>query len=131
MASRNNVEESAPLNVKDFTKQLIADRCSVLIENGNLLPESVLNMVKRAHQQYKEAPSDQTFNNIKELISQTKYVEESVEYKNFNRGIFLLATTLIVKKMKDVFPNYGMFFANASKKLEKINPDMRHSAKAM
>ncbi|AAS82692.1 ORF46 [Agrotis segetum granulovirus] len=119
------------VDVKEFTKQLIADRCSMLIESENMLPENVLSIIKRAHKEYKEVPNERNFNNIKELISQTKYIEESVEYKNFNRGIFLIAMNLIVSKCQDVFPHYKPFFANASKRLEKINPDMKSSPKAM
>jgi hypothetical protein len=119
------------VDVKEFTKQLIADRCSMLIENENMLPDNVLSIIKRAHKEYKESPNERNFNNIKELISQTKYVEESVEYKNFNRGIFLIAMNLIVSKFQDVFPHYKPFFVNAAKRLEKVNPDMKSSPKAM
>ncbi|AAG27338.1 PxORF40 peptide [Plutella xylostella granulovirus] len=119
------------VDVKEFTKQLIADRCSVLIEKANMLPDNVLSMIKRAHQEYKESPNDKNFNNIKELISQTKYVEESVEYKDFNRRIVLIAIKLIMGKSKDLFPNYKGFIENANKRLEKIDPDMKSSPKAM
>lgn len=119
------------VDVKEFTKQLIADRCSSLIENENLLPDNVLAMIKKAHLEYKQTPNDTNFNNIKELISQTRYVEESVEYKNFNRRIFLIAVKLIMNKSKDVFPNYKSFLETNSKRLEIINPDMKSSPKAM
>lgn len=119
------------VDVKEFTKQLIADRCSSLIENENMLPDNVLAMIKKAHSEYKQTPNDTNFNNIKELISQTKYVEESVEYKDFNRRIVLIAFKLIMNKSKDVFPNYKNFLETASKRLDKINPDMKASAKAM
>lgn len=123
--------EMKTVDVKEFTKQLIADRCSSLIENENLLPDNVLAMIKKAHQEYKQTPNDTNFNNIKELISQTRYVEESVEYKNFNRRIFLIAVKLIMNKSKDVFPNYKSFLETNSKRLEIINPDMKSSPKAM
>ncbi|ABQ51985.1 hypothetical protein SlGVgp042 [Spodoptera litura granulovirus] len=119
------------VDVKEFTKQLIADRCSSLIENERMLPDNVLAIIKKAHQDYKESPNDRNFNNIKELISQTKYVEESVEYKDFNRRIVLIAFKLIMNKSKDLFPNYKPFLETAVKRLEKINPDMKSSAKAM
>ncbi|AQQ80313.1 ORF46 [Betabaculovirus altermyunipunctae] len=119
------------VDVKEFTKQLIADRCSSLIENENMLPDNVLAMIKKAHTEYKETPNDTNFKNIKELISQTKYVEESVEYKDFNRRIVLIAFKLIMNKSKDVFPNYKSFLEIASKRLDKINPDMKSSPKAM
>lgn len=119
------------VDVKEFTKQLIADRCSSLIENENLLPDNVLAMIKKAHLDYKQTPNDTNFNNIKELISQTRYVEESVEYKNFNRRIFLIAIKLIMTKSKDVFPHYKSFLETNSKRLDIINPDMKSSPKAM
>lgn len=123
--------EMKTVDVKEFTKQLIADRCSNLIESENMLPENVLAMIKKAHTEYKQTPNDANFNNIKELISQTKYVEESVEYKDFNRRIVLIAFKLIMNKSKDIFPNYKSFLETASKRLDKINPDMKSSAKAM
>ncbi|AKR17499.1 hypothetical protein [Mocis latipes granulovirus] len=119
------------VDVKEFTKQLIADRCSSLIENENLLPDNVMAMIKKAHLDYKQTPNDTNFNNIKELISQTRYVEESVEYKNFNRRIFLIAVKLIMNKSKDLFPNYKSFLETNSKRLDIINPDMKASPKAM
>ncbi|QBQ01594.1 PlxyGVORF40-like protein [Hyphantria cunea granulovirus] len=119
------------VDVKEFTKQLIADRCSALIESANMLPQNVLCMIKRAHEEYRTSPNDHNFNNIKELISQTKYVEESVEYKDFNRRIVLIAFKLIMGKSRDLFPQYKPFLETACKRLETINPDMKSSPKAM
>ena len=108
------------VDAKEFAKQLIADKCKVLIETENMLPEKIMAMVRKAHRDYNECPSDANFNNIKELI-----------YKNFNRGTFLIAVNLIVNKCQDLFPNYKSFFANAAKRLEKIDPDMKSSPKDM
>ncbi|QOD40007.1 Maph44 [Matsumuraeses phaseoli granulovirus] len=119
------------VDAKEFAKQLIADKCKVLIESENMLPDKVMAIIKKAHKDYNDTPSEANFNNIKELILQTKYVEESVEYKNFNRGTFLIALNLIVNKCQDIFPNYKTFFINASKRLEKIDPDMKSSPKDM
>lgn len=119
------------VDVKEFTKQLIFDKCSTLIESKDLLPDSVMPLMKRAHKEYTESPNEKTFNNIKELISTTKYVEESVEYKNFNRGIFLIAVDLILLKLQEAFPHYKPFFVNARKQLDKVNPDIRSSPKGL
>lgn len=119
------------VDVKDFAKQLIADKCKLLIESEHMLPDKVMSIIKKAHKDYNDAPNETNFNNIKELILQTKYVEESVEYKNFNRGTFLIAVNLIVNKCQDYFPNYKSFFINAAKRLEKIDPDMKSSPKDM
>ncbi|AAM70245.1 hypothetical protein [Phthorimaea operculella granulovirus] len=123
--------EATTVCAKEFAKQLIADKCKRLIESENMLPEKVMAIVKRAHREYNESPTDENFNTIKDLILQTKYVEESVEYKNFNRGTFLIAINLIVNKCQDLFPNYKSFFVNAAKRLEKIDPDMKSSPKDM
>lgn len=119
------------VDAKEFAKQLIADKCRTLIENANMLPDKELAIVKKAHKEYSDSPTSANFDNIKKLILQTKYVEESVEYKNFNRGTFLIALNLIVNKCQDVFPNYKSFFTNTAKRLEGINPDMKASPKDM
>lgn len=119
------------VDAKEFAKQLIADKCRTLIEAENMLPDKVMAMVKRAHQEYKDSPTDKNFNTIKELILQTKYVEESVEHKNFHRGTFLIAMNLIVKKCEGAFPAYGSFFARATRGLERLDPDIKSSPKDM
>nr|AIU36698.1 ORF52a [Cydia pomonella granulovirus]AIU36841.1 ORF52a [Cydia pomonella granulovirus]AIU36977.1 ORF52a [Cydia pomonella granulovirus]AIU37119.1 ORF52a [Cydia pomonella granulovirus]AIU37260.1 ORF52a [Cydia pomonella granulovirus] len=119
------------VDAKEFAKQLIADKCRALIESENMLPDKEMAIIKRAHKEYTEHPNADTFNNIKRLILQTKYVEESVEYKNFNRGTFLIAMNLIVNKCQDIFPNYKGFFATTTKRLQKIDPDMKSSPKDM
>ncbi|AIS92045.1 hypothetical protein [Erinnyis ello granulovirus] len=119
------------VDAKEFAKQLIADKCRTLIESANMLPDKELAIIKKAHKEYSESPTMANFENIKKLILQTKYVEESVEYKNFNRGTFLIALNLIVNKCQDVFPNYKGFFVNTAKRLEGINPDMKSSPKEM
>lgn len=119
------------VDVKEFTKQLIADRCSMLIESESMLPDNVMQMIKRAHADFKDHPNEENFKNIKELVSQTKYVEESVEYKDFNRRIVLIAFKLIMSKSVDMFPSYKPFLESACRRLERINPDMKSSPKAM
>lgn len=119
------------VDAKEFAKQLIADKCKTLIESANMLPDKEMAIIKQAHKEYTNVPSVENFNNIKKLILQTKYVEESVEYKNFNRGTFLIALNLIVNKCQDLFPNYRNFFLTTSKRLENINPDMKSSPKDM
>nr|WPN08666.1 Ac106 [Cnaphalocrocis medinalis granulovirus] len=119
------------VDAKEFAKQLIADKCKNLIESANMLPEKEMAIMKQAHLEYTNCPNVTNFNNIKKLILQTKYVEESVEYKNFNRGTFLIALNLIVNKCQNVFPNHKAFFVTTSKRLEKIDPDMKSSPKDM
>nr|UYX49677.1 unknown [Darna trima granulovirus] len=119
------------VDAKEFAKQLIADKCKTLIESENMLPDKEMTIMRRAHQEYIRSPNATNFNNIKKLILQTKYVEESVEYKNFNRGTFLIAMNLIVNRCQDYFPNYKAFFVNTSKRLEKLDPDLRSSPKDM
>lgn len=119
------------VDAKEFAKQLIADKCKTLIESANMLPDKEMAIMKRAHREYTESPNAASFNNMKKLILQTKYVEESVEYKNFNRSTFLLALNLIINKCQDVFPNYKSFFVNTAKRLEKLDPDIRSSPKDM
>ncbi|AAQ21645.1 unknown [Cryptophlebia leucotreta granulovirus] len=119
------------VDAKEFAKQLIADKCRSLIESENMLPEKEMAIIKKAHKDYTERPNTENFNKIKRLILQTKYVEESVEYKNFNRGTFLIAMNLIVNKCQDIFPNYKNFFINTSNRLQKIDPDIKASPKDM
>ncbi|AER41476.1 hypothetical protein [Epinotia aporema granulovirus] len=123
--------KSVVVDAKEFAKQLITDKCRNLIESENLLPEKVMDIIRKAHDEYNECPNEQTFKNIKELICQTKYVEESVEYKNFNRGTFLIAVNLIVNKCRDYLPEYRVFFENMTRRLDKIDPDMKASPKDM
>nr|AUF82023.1 hypothetical protein [Cryptophlebia leucotreta granulovirus] len=119
------------VDAKEFAKQLIADKCRSLIESENMLPEKEMAIIKKAHKDYTERPNTENFNKIKRLILQTKYVEESVEYKNFNRGTFLIAMNLIVNKCQDIFPNYKNFFINTSNRLQRIDPDIKASPKDM
>ncbi|AKN80789.1 hypothetical protein [Diatraea saccharalis granulovirus] len=119
------------VDAKEFAKQLIADKCKELIESENMLPDRELAIVRKAHREYTETPNFENFNNIKRLILHTKYVEESVEYKNFNRGTFLIALNLIINKCQHLFPNYKTFFLNTARRLEKINPDIKASPRDM
>ncbi|AAP85680.1 ORF_43 [Adoxophyes orana granulovirus] len=119
------------VDAKEFAKQLIADKCRQLIESENMLPPKEMSILKEAHKMYTQNPTIDNFNNVKKLILQTKYVEESVEYKNFNRGTFLIAMSLIVDKCQDVFPKYKGFLLSTASRLKKINPDMKSSPKEM
>ncbi|AGQ20280.1 hypothetical protein CaLGV021 [Clostera anastomosis granulovirus A] len=119
------------VDANEFAKQLIADKCRVLIESAKMLPDKELSIIKQAHAEYANSPTQSNFENIKKLILQTKYVEESIEYKNFNRGTFLVALNLIVNKCKETFPNHTTFFVNTARRLEKMDPDIRSSPKEM
>ncbi|ADD73824.1 ORF115 [Lymantria xylina nucleopolyhedrovirus] len=119
------------INIDAFARQLITDRCSTLIETQGLLPSNVLNIVKNARDQFFEDPSDKNYEYIKKLFSQTKYVDDAVDYKDFNRRLLLIFFKFALNKSKVYFENYKSLIDVALKRLDGINPDLKSSPKAM
>lgn len=119
------------INVDVFARQLIADKCSALIESENMLPENILSIVKNARDEYFKNPSNKNYENIKKLFSQTKYVDDAIDYKDFNRRILLIAFKFGLNKSKTYFKNYKSVLEVAIKRLDGINPDLKSSPRAM
>ncbi len=119
------------INIDDFARQLIADKCSALIESERMLPENILAIVKGARDEYFKNPTSKNYESIKRLFSQTKYVEDSIDYKDFNRRILLIAFKFGLSKGKDIFKNYRAVLEVALKRLDGINPDLKSSPRAM
>lgn len=119
------------INVDDFARQLIADKCSALIESENMLPSNILSIVKNARDEYFNNPSNKNYENIKKLFSQTKYVDDAIDYKDFNRRILLIAFKFALNKSKQYFKNYKSVLEVALKRLDGINPDLKSSPRAM
>lgn len=119
------------INIDAFARQLITDRCSTLIETQGLLPANVLNIVKNARDQFFEDPSDKNYEYIKKLFSQTKYVDDAVDYKDFNRRLLLIFFKFALNKSKVYFESYKSLIDVALKRLDGINPDLKSSPKAM
>ena len=106
------------VNIEDFARQLIADKCSALIEREHMLPENILCIVKRARDDYFNNPSAKNYENIKWLFSQTKYVDDAIDYKDFNRRMLLIAFKFGLNKGKDYFKNYRGVLEVALKRLD-------------
>jgi len=119
------------LNIDDFARKLIADKCSALIESERMLPDNILTIVKNVRDEYFKNPTPKNYENIKNLFSQTKYVDDSIDYKDFNRRILLIAFKFAINKSKDHFKNYIHVLDVAIKRLDKINPDLKSSPRAM
>lgn len=119
------------IDIDLFAKQLIADKCSALIESERMLPDNILLIVKKARDDYFNNPTNKNYENIKKLFSQTKYVEDSIDYKDFNRRMLLIAFKFALNKSKDYFKNYKTVLSVALKRLDGINPDLKSSPRAM
>ncbi|AKN80667.1 hypothetical protein [Perigonia lusca single nucleopolyhedrovirus] len=119
------------MNVDDFARQLIADKCSALIESERMLPPNILAIVKNARDEYFNNPSNKNYENIKRLFNQTKYVDDAIDYKDFNRRILLIAFKFSLNKCKNYFKNYKSVLEVALKRLDGINPDLKSSPRAM
>jgi hypothetical protein len=119
------------INIDVFARQLIADKCSALIESEQMLPENILNIVKRARKNYFDDPSTKNYENLKKLFSQTKYVDDAVDYKDFNRRVLLITFKFGLNRSKNYFQNYKHIIEIALKRLDTINPDLKSSPRAM
>ncbi|AXS67765.1 ac106-like protein [Cryptophlebia peltastica nucleopolyhedrovirus] len=119
------------IDIDDFTRLLIADKCNALIAAERMLPENILAIVKSARDNYFDDPSPKNYENIKKLFSQTKYVDDAVDYKDFNRRIMLIAFKFALNKSKEYFKNYKSVLEVALKRLDGINPDLKSSPRAM
>ncbi|AGR56852.1 ac106 [Hemileuca sp. nucleopolyhedrovirus] len=121
----------SPINVDVFARQLIADKCSALIESQGMLPDDILVIVKRARDEYFKNPTNKNYDYIKRLFSQTKYVDDAIDYKDFNRRMLLIVFKFALNKSKLYFKNYKTIIEVALKRLDSINPDLKSSPRAM
>ncbi|AAK85657.1 hypothetical protein [Epiphyas postvittana nucleopolyhedrovirus] len=119
------------IDVDTFARQLITDKCSELIENENLLPANVFHIVKQARDKYFEDPSLKNYEYVKKLFLRTKYMDDSIDYKNFNRRMLLIVFKFALNKGTGYFPSYKELIEVAIKRLNKINPDLKSSPRAM
>ncbi|QHB21766.1 ac106 [Artaxa digramma nucleopolyhedrovirus] len=119
------------INIDVFARQLIADKCSALIESQGMLPEDILSIVKKARDEYFKNPTNKNYEYIKRLFSQTKYVDDAIDYKDFNRRILLIFFKFALNKGKNYFTNYKSVLEVALKRLDGINPDLKSSSRAM
>lgn len=119
------------VDVDTFARQLITDKCSELIENENLLPANILHIVKEARDKYYEEPSLKNYEYIKKLFLRTKYMDDSIDYKNFNRRVLLILFKFALNRGSGYFPSYKELIEVAIKRLDKINPDLKSSPRAM
>lgn len=119
------------IDVDDFAKQLIVHKCSTLIESEKMVPDSVLAIVRSARDEYFSNPSPRNYEIIKKLFSQTKHVDDSIDYKNFNRRLMVIALKFAVNKCKDYFPEHRTVIEVALKRLDGIDPDLKSSSRAL
>ncbi|AHH82676.1 ORF-87 [Buzura suppressaria nucleopolyhedrovirus] len=119
------------INIDVFVRQLIADKCSALIESEGLLPDDHLVVVKQARDEYFKNPTNKNYDYIKRLFSQTKFVDDSIESKDFHRRIMLIVFKLALNKSKTYFVNYKSVLEVALKRLDGINPDLKSSPRAL
>ncbi|AKR17380.1 hypothetical protein [Urbanus proteus nucleopolyhedrovirus] len=119
------------ITVDDFAKQIITDKCSALIENENMLPKHILEVIIDAKAQYLKTPTQKNYIRLKHLFFQTKFVEDSIEYKNFYRRILIIAFKFGLNKCKMLYKNYTHIFEVAINRLNTINPDLHNSPRAL
>ncbi|AHD25537.1 ac106 [Choristoneura murinana nucleopolyhedrovirus] len=119
------------VDVDTFARQLITDKCSELIETENLLPANILHVVKQARDKYFEDPSPKNYDYVKNLFLRTKYMDDSIDYKNFNRRVLLIVFKFALNRGSGYFPSYKELIEVAVKRLNKINPDLKSSPRAM
>jgi hypothetical protein len=119
------------IDVDTFARQLITDKCSDLIESENLLPVNILHIVKQARDSYFADPSSKNYEYVKKLFLRTKYMDDSIDYKNFNRRVLLIVFKFALNKGSGYFPSYKDLIEVAVKRLNKINPDLKSSPRAM
>lgn len=119
------------INIDDFARQLIADKCSALIESSDLLPFNNLTMLKTVRDEYFKNPTPKNYENLKKLFTQTKYFDDSIDYKDFSRRILLIAIKFGLNKGKEHFKSYKAILEVAIKRLDTINPDLRSSKRAL
>ncbi|AEN04024.1 ORF103 [Helicoverpa armigera SNPV] len=119
------------IDVDDFAKQLIADKCSALIESNKMLSPDMMAMVKLARDEYFKDPSSKNYEILKKLIGHTKYVDDSIDCKDFNRRMLLIAIKVSASRARDYFNKYKTVFELALKRLDSINPDIRSSPSAL
>ncbi|AFY62854.1 hypothetical protein [Philosamia cynthia ricini nucleopolyhedrovirus virus] len=119
------------IDVDTFARQLITDKCSELIETENLLPGNILHIVKQARDKYFEDPSPKNYEYVKKLFLRTKYMDDSIDYRNFNRRVLLIVFKFALNRGSGYFPSYRELIEVAVKRLNKINPDLKSSPRAM
>jgi hypothetical protein len=119
------------VDVDTFARQLITDKCSALIETADLLPANILKIVKQARDKYFEEPTQKNYEYIKRLFLRTKYMDDSIDYKDFNRRMLLIVFKFALNKGTNYFPTYKDMLEVAIKRLNKINPDLKSSPRAM
>ncbi|QDL57032.1 hypothetical protein QKQ66_gp057 [Dione juno nucleopolyhedrovirus] len=119
------------VDVDTFARQLITDKCSELIESENLLPANILHVIKQARDKYFEEPSPKNYEYVKKLFLRTKYMDDSIDYKNFNRRVLLIVFKFALNRSCGYFPHYKTLIEVAVKRLNKINPDLKSSPRAM
>ncbi|ACI47425.1 unknown [Spodoptera litura nucleopolyhedrovirus II] len=119
------------INIDDFARQLIADKCSSLIESSDMLPFNNLAMLKTVRDEYFKHPTPKNYENLKKILTQTKYFDDSIDYKDFSRRILLIAIKFGLNKSKEHFKAYKAILEVAIKRLDTINPDLRSSKRAL
>lgn len=119
------------INIDDFARQLIADKCSALIEMHEMLPQNNMQILRTVRDEYFKNPNAKNYENIKKLFSQTKYFDDSIDYKDFSRRVLHIAIKFGLNKGKDIFREYRTILEVAIKRLDAINPDLRSSKRAL
>ncbi|QNV47800.1 ac106-like protein [Alphabaculovirus altersperidaniae] len=119
------------INIDDFARQLIADKCSALIESSDMLPFNNLTMLKTVRDEYFKNPTAKNYESLKKIFTQTKYFDDSIDYKDFSRRILLIAIKFGLNRGKEHFKAYKAILEVAIKRLDTINPDLRSSKRAL
>ncbi|USC25947.1 hypothetical protein [Palpita vitrealis nucleopolyhedrovirus] len=119
------------VDVDTFARQLITNKCSELIKSADLLPPNILDIVEKARDKYFEEPTQKNYEYIKKLFLRTKYMDDSIDYKDFNRRILLIVFKFALNKSVNYFSSYKEIIEIAIKRLNKINPDLKSSPRAM
>ncbi|AIE47825.1 ac106-like protein [Peridroma alphabaculovirus] len=119
------------INIDDFARQLIADKCSALIESEQMLPGTNMAFFKLVRDQYFKEPTAKNYENLKKLIGHTKDFDDSIDYKDFTRRMMLMAVKFTLNKGKEHFRAHRGVIESAIRRLDRINPDLRSSRRPL
>ncbi|AUV65329.1 hypothetical protein [Alphabaculovirus myunipunctae] len=119
------------INIDDFARQLIADKCSALIESHSMVSPKNMEILKVVREEYFKNPNQKNYENIKKLFNYTKYIDDSIDYKDFSRRMMIIALKFGLNKGKAMFKDHQTILEVALRRLDAIDPDLRNSHSAL
>lgn len=122
------------VSVDEFVKKLIVEKCRDLIERESMLPVSVVGKLTRDVDDYVAEPSDEKFDNLRNLFAQTQNVYDNIQMKDFTRALLLIVTRVGATKLRDYFgaqSSVGRPLDLAIQKLSTVKSNLEDSPRAL